>query len=209
MTRECATRPDPGYFSAFVEGRRGEILDAALDVFAEFGYEAGTMREIAARVGVSEPALYRHYSGKEALLIDLMSTAGEHITGEARQRLAQIQPETLRESMVNLLHMQPLHSRRPRNIMKTLMNAAPHNTALRATFREKFGTPMVDNVRDFVGHVDHFLGIERTVEEADARVRSFMSIFVGYHMTSMFFETQQDDAIVDAMFAIMGWNPAE
>ena len=50
--------PEPyRYFEDFVEGRRGEILDAALAVFGEKGYEAGTMREIARRVGVTEPAI--------------------------------------------------------------------------------------------------------------------------------------------------------
>ena len=38
-------------------GRRGEILGAAAEVFAERGYESGSMRDIAARVGVSEPSL--------------------------------------------------------------------------------------------------------------------------------------------------------
>jgi len=208
----CAHHAPPaeGYFGDFVEGRRGEILDAALAVFAEKGYEAGTMREIAARIGVTEPALYRHYSGKEALLVDLISTAGERISGEARRRLAEVQPNNLRVSLVNLLHMRREQGAVPgRNIMGTLVNAAPHNPTLKKTFREKFGRPMVDNVRGFIPHVDGFFGIQRTPKELEDKVRAFMSIFVGYFMTSMFFETRQDDAIVDAMLAIMGWTQAE
>ena len=70
---------------------------------------------------------------------------------------------------------------------------------------------MVETIRRFVPHVDTFFGIERTAEERDARVRAFMSLFVGYFMTSMFFEAPtDDDAIVDAMLAIMGWEqPAQ
>ena len=203
--------PPGKYFSEFVEGRRGEILDAALSVFAEKGYEAGTMRDIASRVGVTEPALYRHYAGKEALLVDLISMAGERITGEAERRLGEVQPETLRESLTNLLHMRRQDASGTKNIMHTLMNAAPHNESLRDTFREKFGRAMVDNIRRFVPHVDAFFGIERTAEERDAKIRAFMSLFVGYFMTSMFFEAPtHDDAIVDAMLAIMGWEqPAQ
>jgi len=203
-----APAPDD-FFSDFIEGRRGEILDAALAVFAEKGYEAGTMRDIAARVGVTEPALYRHYTGKEALLIDLVSTAGERITSEADKRLAEVQPDNLRSSLSNLLHMRRQDKADSHNIMRTLMNAAPHNEVLRATFREKFGQPMVDNVRRLVICVDGSLGIGRSAEERENKVRAFMSIFVGYFMTSMFFRAETDDAIVEAMLVIMGWEPTE
>lgn len=209
--RACAHHnPAPdNYFGEFIEGRRGEILDAALAVFAEKGYEGGTMRDIASRVGVTEPALYRHYAGKEALLVDLMSSAGEHVTTEADRRLAEVQPDNLRASLGNLLHMRRRDTNEGRNIMGTLMNAAPHNEVLRATFREKFGQPMVDNVRRFVICVDAFFGIERGAEALENKVRAFMSLFIGSFMTSMFFNAQSDDAIVDAMLAIMGWEPTE
>ena len=198
------------YFATFVDGRRGEILDAALEVFADKGYEVGTMREIAARVGVTEPALYRHYTGKEALLIDLVTTAGDRIVSEANRRLSEVQPESLRTSLGNLLHMRRRDTTDNRLVMRTIMDAAPHNESMKTTFREHFGKPMADNIRRFVPRVDAFFGIPvRPAEELDARVRAFMSLFIGYFMTSMFFEHQtNDDAIVDAMLAIMGWSQA-
>ncbi|WP_027007129.1 TetR/AcrR family transcriptional regulator [Conexibacter woesei] len=54
--------------------RQGEILDAALAVFAEHGYDAARVRQIAARAGVSDAALYRHYPSKEAVAADLFAT---------------------------------------------------------------------------------------------------------------------------------------
>jgi AcrR family transcriptional regulator len=44
-----------------------KIFAAALDCFAEYGYAATRIRQIAERAGVSEGALYRHYASKEAL----------------------------------------------------------------------------------------------------------------------------------------------
>jgi AcrR family transcriptional regulator len=206
----CPAGPTPeGFFGEFIEGRRGEILDAALAVFAEKGYEAGTMRDIASRIGVTEPALYRHYAGKEALLVDLISEAGARISSEADRRLADVQPENLRASIVNLLHMRRKDKREGRNIMGTLLRAAPHSETLRATFREKFGRPMVGNVTRLVTYVDTFYGIERTAEEREIKVRAFMSLFTGYFMTSMFFDEQSDDAIVSAMLSVMGWEPSQ
>ncbi len=48
--------------------RRGEILDAAKQLFLEEGYQHATMRRIAAAVGVSPTALYLHFADKESIL---------------------------------------------------------------------------------------------------------------------------------------------
>ncbi len=48
--------------------RRQEILRTAIEVFAEYGYHGSSVREIAARVGLSETGLTHHFGGKAALL---------------------------------------------------------------------------------------------------------------------------------------------
>jgi AcrR family transcriptional regulator len=50
---------------------RQRILDAARELFAERGYEAVTMREIAKRIEYSATALYKHFVDKEALVREL------------------------------------------------------------------------------------------------------------------------------------------
>lgn len=47
--------------------REDHILAAALACFSELGYDATRIKHIAARAGVSEGALYRHYPSKEAV----------------------------------------------------------------------------------------------------------------------------------------------
>ncbi|MEX0955500.1 MAG: TetR/AcrR family transcriptional regulator [Rhizobiaceae bacterium] len=49
------------------------IRDAAVNLIARLGYEAVTMRQLAAEVGVQAPALYRYFPTKEDLLFDLMT----------------------------------------------------------------------------------------------------------------------------------------
>jgi TetR/AcrR family transcriptional regulator len=43
------------------------ILDAAEDLFAEKGYSATSLGEVADRVGIRSPSLYNHFKNKEAL----------------------------------------------------------------------------------------------------------------------------------------------
>ena len=47
---------------------RGRILDAALEVFGAQGYEAGSLREVAAMAGISQAGLLHHFPSKVALL---------------------------------------------------------------------------------------------------------------------------------------------
>ena len=52
--------------------RRQSILDAALSILSKKGYAGMTTAEVARRVGVSEPILYRHFSSKRVLLRALL-----------------------------------------------------------------------------------------------------------------------------------------
>jgi AcrR family transcriptional regulator len=48
------------------------ILNAALEILAEHGYDATNMNDIAARAGVGKAAIYRRWSSKAALITDAL-----------------------------------------------------------------------------------------------------------------------------------------
>jgi AcrR family transcriptional regulator len=52
--------------------RDGQILAAALSVFAERGYDGARVRHIAQRAGVSDGALYSHHPSKQAVALALL-----------------------------------------------------------------------------------------------------------------------------------------
>lgn len=56
-------------------GTRRKLLEIAADMFAVRGFDACTMRDLAAAVGVKAPALYNHFASKEQLLAEAMGTA--------------------------------------------------------------------------------------------------------------------------------------
>ncbi|MDT4893947.1 MAG: hypothetical protein QOE97_2982 [Pseudonocardiales bacterium] len=47
--------------------RREQLLDVGRSLFAQRGFEATSIEEIAARAGVSKPVVYEHFGGKEGL----------------------------------------------------------------------------------------------------------------------------------------------
>jgi AcrR family transcriptional regulator len=47
--------------------RREQLLDVGRALFAEKGFEAASIEEIASRAGVSKPVVYEHFGGKEGL----------------------------------------------------------------------------------------------------------------------------------------------
>ncbi|MBQ9567200.1 MAG: TetR/AcrR family transcriptional regulator, partial [Lachnospiraceae bacterium] len=52
-----------------------KILDAALTLFAENGYDGTSVEQIARIVGIKAPSLYKHYKGKEDILNALIDSA--------------------------------------------------------------------------------------------------------------------------------------
>lgn len=52
--------------------KRNAIIDAATRLFAERGYHASPVAEIARRAGVSEGAIFRHFKTKQDLLLEIM-----------------------------------------------------------------------------------------------------------------------------------------
>lgn len=57
------------------KGAREAILQAATDLFAEFGYTATSVQQIVERAGVTKGALYHHFSAKEDILFHIY---GDH-----------------------------------------------------------------------------------------------------------------------------------
>ena len=54
---------------------REQILDAAAALFVEHGFAATSTRMIAERVGIRQASLYYHFSGKDELLVELLTTS--------------------------------------------------------------------------------------------------------------------------------------
>jgi AcrR family transcriptional regulator len=68
--------------------RRIQILAAAAELFADRGYHGVSVGELGAAVGLTGPALYRHFSGKEALLAEILLDISARLHDEGFRRSA-------------------------------------------------------------------------------------------------------------------------
>ncbi|MEO8816182.1 MAG: helix-turn-helix domain-containing protein [Mycobacterium sp.] len=59
--------------------RKAQITRAAAQIFGSQGYHAASMEAIAARVGISAPALYRHFPSKYELFVAVVFGLGQHL----------------------------------------------------------------------------------------------------------------------------------
>lgn len=59
---------------------REEIIDAAIEVFAESGYHEAGVADIAKRVGIGHSTFYRHFDNKRAILDEVIDTVIERST---------------------------------------------------------------------------------------------------------------------------------
>ncbi len=68
--------------------RRAALLSAAAQLFAERGYNGVSIEDLGAAAGVSGPAVYRHFSGKPAVLSALLTGVSEDLLEGGRAVLA-------------------------------------------------------------------------------------------------------------------------
>ena len=69
--------------------RRQELLKIAADLFAERGFANVTVDDIGEAAGVSGPALYHHFAGKEALLGEMLIGISQYLLDGGRQVIAE------------------------------------------------------------------------------------------------------------------------
>src|SRR5206468_5635473 len=138
------TDPDPR-----IERSRRVILEATLKELAELGYGALTIQSVAARAGVGKSTIYRHWSGKLALVEDAFRTLKAQAlvpdSGPLRERVTDFLEQLARlveESMYSAC-------------MPALIEAAERDPQVRAfhcSFSAERLAVLVDVLRDAVAN---------------------------------------------------------
>jgi AcrR family transcriptional regulator len=69
--------------------RREDILEIAVGLFAGRGYHGVSMDDIGRAAGVTGPALYHHFKGKEAMLAAALNPVSEGLLAGGKERVAE------------------------------------------------------------------------------------------------------------------------
>ncbi|OCC23767.1 hypothetical protein MB02_10155 [Croceicoccus estronivorus] len=91
--------------------RREYITQVASILFATRGYEASSMRDIAAEVGIMPASLYHHFSSKEDLLVSVVSESVAKIQRAVDAAIEDIEEPWVRFTAAILAHVEALLDR--------------------------------------------------------------------------------------------------
>src|SRR5947208_13211616 len=81
--------------------RRDELLDLAARLFAERGFRATTVRDIAEAAGILSGSLYHHFDSKESMVDEILTGFQDELFGRYREILAaELGPRAALEAVV-------------------------------------------------------------------------------------------------------------
>ncbi|WP_241249639.1 TetR/AcrR family transcriptional regulator [Rhodococcus sp. X156] len=109
MTSEPATGAPPADVAPVrrrPKNRKAQIAATAAEAFSENGYHAVGVADIASRLGISGPALYRHFPNKYALFRHAAMTLADALvaaTDEAAEQPAEDAEEQLRHALLAII----------------------------------------------------------------------------------------------------------
>jgi AcrR family transcriptional regulator len=129
--------------------RPGEILEAAFEAFAERGYSATRMEDIAARAGVTKGAIYLYFETKERLFEEMVRSHSGAVLADADAMLAGAQGtcvEKLR-AFLGFLYSRCPQDRRGREIIRFMVSDG-----------KSFPSLVEEYYRDFVGPAMRMVG---------------------------------------------------
>src|SRR5215472_8855902 len=141
---------------------RARILAAAMDGFARSGYEATSLREIAAGAGVDVALIGRYFGGKEGLFTEALKASIRP------SRLTQLDRETYVREVAEAMAGGPRDGHADQHGFQFLLRAATSPTTaplLNVAVQERFLGP----IRDWLGG-----------EDAEARARVLAGVIIGF-----------------------------
>jgi len=86
---------------------RESILAAAVQLFAEYGYHAAPLRDVARIAGIQAASIYHHYPNKQALLVEIMEVHMKRLNTQLEYIIREYQDplQCLQEAIANHIRL--------------------------------------------------------------------------------------------------------
>lgn len=154
------------------EGRpmRESILAAAVQLFAEYGYHAAPLRDIARIAGIQAASIYHHYPNKQSLLVEIMQTHMQRLNGALEHilRTSSDPLERLDEAIASHIRLHTSYKNEFFILDTEIRALEGENRPYIISLRKKYEQLMQELIRD---------GVERGVfRQSDVKVSSYAII---------------------------------
>ena len=165
------------------KGTKEKIFDAAIDLFAERGYDGVSIRDIAGAVGLTEGAVYRHYTSKDEILDSIFAYVEGRIYPQA--------PEGSVDAMIEAVPVEEILASVPRfmladrnlaRITRIMLIEVYHNEKIGNYFRSEL-------IERPIGEMETLfrkLAEKGKIKPCDPRMVA--TLFISY-MVSWYFQT--------------------
>lgn len=126
------------------------VVEVALQLFAEDGYEATSVRDIARAVGVKPASLYSHFPSKEDVLWAIVQRAIADLEAQQRDALANVTgPGTMLRTFVRThTAYHARHSLHARIVNERFRSLSPARLAEVVAFRDRYEVLLRDILRE-------------------------------------------------------------
>lgn len=131
-----------------------KVLDAAEDLFAEKGYDATSLGDVADRVGIRSPSLYNHFRNKDALYTAVLERLLKSFTEPLTELLDQ--PVTKARVFEWLERVIYAHHENP-NFARLVQHAALSGGPRMTEVIDRMVRPMFDRPQDDQTEMDLFI----------------------------------------------------
>jgi AcrR family transcriptional regulator len=148
---------------------RKKIIDAAYHLFLTRGYHKTTMEEIARVLGVTKPALYQYFPGKEDLYAAVAERGRQELKGILERSYRN---RDLREGSEALFDALSLYAPQFQGTYSEMMLIAPHNERIRKILEE--------DLREDVRVIERFITCQQEISHVSSRL-SARELAVAFH----------------------------
>lgn len=186
--------------------RREQILEAAAAVFAEKGYHAATVRDIAGHARLADGTLYNYFANKAALLLALLDRLRQRtLMALDIDALAALGPRDGLTTLFGVV-LQPADAQHTA-LMRALLSEALIDAALRLQYREQVLAPTLAAAEPVL-HRWMAAGLLRA-DQPELLMQALAALMLGLQFSALMDAPPASDParLTDLLLAGMGGAP--
>ncbi len=174
--------------------KQKQILEAAINIFAEKGYAASSTSEIAKQAGVAEGTIFRHYKTKKDLLISIVSPIMSRLVApfviNDFKKVLHTDYETVEELLRAILFNRKAFAEKNLPIIKIMLQEIPFHPELKEQFMKHVASKVYTRLEDIV---THFQSQGQIIDmPASSIIRLIASSMISYLVTRFMIMPEAD-----------------